>query len=976
MIKNEKGVTLLALTITIIVMVIITGTLIYNANNQLHIKKIDNLYSDIEQIRDKVSQYYIKYGKLPVKGRYCTANELVEILKQNGADSSKTQEDLLDINDKKSPTELTYYVIDLSKLDNLTLYYGSKFSTWTPNVEINEGTGEETYSSSTTEQDLYIINEKSQQIYYPKGITVENKFYYAHNIDLNASNSAELEVVNISEIVLSRAVFEDASADGKIHVAKDSEISIKAAFSVKVPNNNNIANVFYAFKKKTNTNEDLTSPEKFEKCNSLSEIVDDGDANNKTYQVNLISQKMGTETYYLWVRIQDENGNEVITNKSINPDNQLENNITNEIQLVNEEIELTTESSTPGQVEVKIKYNPNSLENIAYGEGDTVENAKSNVNAIPGNAEYETDENGNRIYTLVVTREEYVFVVAGDGFGNYISAYIGVNVPVTVTFMNGTATYATENTIAGSTISNWPTNPTNGTAEFEGWFDAQTGGTQYAYDTIINADTTLYARWQVQTLSPSSTVNASTSFATDKGVIDVIWLSENTNTPTTTANTPNIQNGMKPVTWNLSGTSWGNPVQWSWDSGESKWKLDSISQTEWYNYKSTTYNGAMANQWANVVDPAGSYFVWIPRFAYRITYYAASDTTNSDPTGYYDGFGMWNAKTKEIKNSYSNEITAVVYDGKSYIVHNAFLTNVANGGGFGTATSSVDGIKGFWVAKYEMSRETKSGNNWIKDSTRTGNNATSSTLRAVSKPNVESWRSINIANCYTNSRNYGAHSYGSTSVNSHLMKNSEWGAVAYLAHSQYGLNGNNIAINNSSSYITGTSGGTSDASSSDSTYAYNDNANGVKASTTGNVYGIYDLSGGAYEYVAAFNRNYSAGSTNYFTADSYKDASGNHFASNGGSSDAYATAYSNSSATNFGPTLYSVGITGDATKEVYKGSSYYNWNSDYSYFVYSSSPFFIRGGYYSVTSRAGLFYSNSRSGIANSNYSFRVVLAF
>ena len=82
-VRNEKGVTIIALTVTVIVMIIITGTLIYKANNQVHIKKIDNLYSDIEQIRDKVSQYYIKYGRLPVKGRYCTAEELVEILKQN-----------------------------------------------------------------------------------------------------------------------------------------------------------------------------------------------------------------------------------------------------------------------------------------------------------------------------------------------------------------------------------------------------------------------------------------------------------------------------------------------------------------------------------------------------------------------------------------------------------------------------------------------------------------------------------------------------------------------------------------------------------------------------------------------------------------------------------------------------------------------------------------------------------------------------
>lgn len=34
------------------------------------------------------------------------------------------------------------------------------------------------------------------------------------------------------------------------------------------------------------------------------------------------------------------------------------------------------------------------------------------------------------------------------------------------------------------------------------------------------------------------------------------------------------------------------------------------------------------------------------------------------------------------------------------------------------------------------------------------------------------------------------------SVDSHLMKNSEWGAIAYLAHSKYGRNGSKVTINN------------------------------------------------------------------------------------------------------------------------------------------------------------------------------------
>ena len=91
------------------------------------------------------------------------------------------------------------------------------------------------------------------------------------------------------------------------------------------------------------------------------------------------------------------------------------------------------------------------------------------------------------------------------------------------------------------------------------------------------------------------------------------------------------------------------------------------------------------------------------------------------------------------------------------------------------------------------------------------------------------------------------------------MKNTEWGAVAYLSHSKYGIN-TEVRINNNSSYLTGYSAtDETDQSSypgvsgttSDITLPYNTET-GYKASTTGNITGIYDMSGGAWEYVAGY----------------------------------------------------------------------------------------------------------------------------
>ena len=90
-------------------------------------------------------------------------------------------------------------------------------------------------------------------------------------------------------------------------------------------------------------------------------------------------------------------------------------------------------------------------------------------------------------------------------------------------------------------------------------------------------------------------------------------------------------------------------------------------------------------------------------------------------------------------------------------------------------------------------------------------------------------------------------------IDSHMMKNIEWGAVAILSQSKYGvynpesINGEKgnkeyqIWNNSSISYITGSVGTNKDANNTSVT-AYN-SENGPKASTTGTVYGIYDMAG-------------------------------------------------------------------------------------------------------------------------------------
>ena len=372
------------------------------------------------------------------------------------------------------------------------------------------------------------------------------------------------------------------------------------------------------------------------------------------------------------------------------------------------------------------------------------------------------------------------------------------------------------------------------------------------------------------------------------------------------------------------------PVKWN---GTTEGTAKADNSDGWYNYVAGTGTEDNLNShWANAKDSKGSYFVWIPRYAYRIVYYA--DKNSDVETGYYDGRGMVDTQGN-VKYELDAGIEKVENNGKTYIVHPAFMNDTESTYSHGGWTGDLAGI---WVGKYETS-------------------GSSSDMKIV--PNADSITSQTIGTFYNYAFNYDR------DKESHLMKNSEWGAVAYLTHSQYGRNGNEIYINNDRD-ITGNSGGSVDASSSGTKNEYN-TPEGQKASSTGNMYGIYDLSGGCYEYVAAFDNESSSLSP------------GSSFASTNGQSTPYATAYTNGTSTYYGTKIYEVGKTGDATKEVYAAvqvsGSYRNWNEDYSHFVSSSYPFFKRGGDYYSSSTAGVFHSNRYGGSSDSYGGFRVVLS-
>ena len=125
------------------------------------------------------------------------------------------------------------------------------------------------------------------------------------------------------------------------------------------------------------------------------------------------------------------------------------------------------------------------------------------------------------------------------------------------------------------------------------------------------------------------------------------------------------------------------------------------------------------------------------------------------------------------------------------------------------------------------------------------------------------------------------------------------------------------------------------------------------------------MSGGAYEYVMG-NMSSAAGSYTY-----YASSGGSNFIYSEDTAK-YIDTYANGSSYN-NQTAYNQARLGDATGEVAKSSGY-GWNKDYAHFVGSSGSWFVRGGYYSGGSGAGVFSFFGDTGTRYSTDSARACL--
>ena len=430
---------------------------------------------------------------------------------------------------------------------------------------------------------------------------------------------------------------------------------------------------------------------------------------------------------------------------------------------------------------------------------------------------------------------------------------------------------------------------------------------------------------------------------------------------------PVLEEGLIPITIN-----------------EENGSVTRADETEkWYSYSE--------QQWANAVilrdgveDPGAnkpidegdieSYFVWIPKFQYKIfdmgEYNEIETVEDKNNKAIEIKFGLDNTVNDNSSEEYlqcetpmqENKIQGISGHDENcninyWMTHPAFLSFNTNG---------------LWVGKFETGYDGATADNEAQV-----NNI--EVDKIVIKPNVFSWGNISVGKIFKIGLNY------QRTLDSHAMKNTEWGAVAYLTQSNYGRCKNNsceeIMINNSRNAMTGF------AAKSPATVGYDlyldgtftsPNVDTVKAfayprsiaaSTTGNVTGIFDMNGGLWEYVMG-NANGEAGlselSKNIELISRYAK---------------YFDVYDSNDFNEFNKR-----ILGDATGEMgpfgiknYNGNnnkinSYYeDWGQN---FATSNEPWFIRGGHYFHGTHAGIFAFQVGTGENKLAGGFRLVLAF
>ena len=219
----KKGVSLVVLVITIVIMGILTGITIIGIENIIEEAQKDDFITEIAVLRDKVKEYYILMGKLPVKiGNEYTASELSELLTEQSYKTALLQEIAKNKDDNNK-----FLVIDLSLMDIKTSKRG--------------------ITEKVT--DVFCVATNTLNVYYVAGVIIEDsvRFSLSNLVETNDVENTpqglvpEVELDNSLKLIKNTEIWTN---EIQIQVKCDVETNQSLQYSIGgqapkvVPNNN------------------------------------------------------------------------------------------------------------------------------------------------------------------------------------------------------------------------------------------------------------------------------------------------------------------------------------------------------------------------------------------------------------------------------------------------------------------------------------------------------------------------------------------------------------------------------------------------------------------------------------------------------------------------------------------------------------------------------------------------------------------
>ena len=166
--KNQKGITMVAEVLTVIIFALLIGTITYSSMSSIEVRDLNDMYADILTIQEKAANYYLKYGEAPI-------------------DTDKPVQSLPgDMHRNPNDDDDAYYQVDFTKLLN---------------VSLNE---------PVTDDSFYFINTKTLTVYHSKGVKIDGLINRALEVDGKAVYTDEEQVhytlpsnySNVSKIIV------------------------------------------------------------------------------------------------------------------------------------------------------------------------------------------------------------------------------------------------------------------------------------------------------------------------------------------------------------------------------------------------------------------------------------------------------------------------------------------------------------------------------------------------------------------------------------------------------------------------------------------------------------------------------------------------------------------------------------------------------------------------------------------------------